>query len=72
VGGGEEESVASGAGWDLASRVSRLKRKLNPLPLLGHVRNPLLRRVRNGVVVHLRTRILAHRGQRDVVVPRSA
>ena len=64
------QSVASGAGWDLASRVSRLKRKSNPL--LGRVRNPLLRCVRNGVIVHLKTRILAHRGQRDVIVPTSA
>ena len=45
VGGVRVQSVASGAGWDLASRVSRLKRKLNPL----------LRRVQNNVIVHLRT-----------------
>ena len=30
VGGGEEESVTSGAGWDFASRVWRLQRKSTP------------------------------------------
>ena len=72
VGGVRVQSVALRAGWDLTSRVSRLKRKSNPLPLLGRVWNPLLKRVRNDVVVHLWNGVLVHRGQTDVVIPRRA
>jgi hypothetical protein len=32
VGGGQQELVASGGGWDIAYMVLRLQRKSNPLP----------------------------------------
>jgi hypothetical protein len=63
VGGGQQESVTSGAGWDLTYMVSRLQRKSNPLsPPLTRADPPPQTRV-GPLVVHLR---------RDVVVPRRA
>jgi hypothetical protein len=63
VGGGQQESVASGAGWDLAYMVSRLQRKSNPLPPpQTHADPPPQTRV-GPLVLHLR---------RDVIVPRRA
>jgi hypothetical protein len=63
MGDDQQESVASGAGWDLAYMVSRLQRKSNPFPLLRRVRIRLLIHVWAPLVVHLR---------RDVLVPRRA
>jgi hypothetical protein len=61
VGGGQQESVASGAGWDLTYMVSRLQKKSNPLPPSQTCADsPPQTRV-GPLVVHLR---------RDVVVPR--
>jgi hypothetical protein len=56
MGGGQQESVASGAGWDLAYMVSRLQRKSNPLPPPQTCVAPLVVHLRRDVVVPRRAR----------------